>query len=248
MEQDGIKLTIYNSALTKASDAGDAYEREINTLDCFFYPKGLTNEPCVFYHHEDVSGNTTGRVDVLVNVVEDAISKIFPTEGECEVFVIANLPSGVKPNGVSFDNDPENIYTSLDNLSEYVLQIADDETPDFDPSYDAEGKPFVMTGLAVGERTSKKNCTATVMLKRAASKLTLRVAIPPYLDIDDVNDKTKQIRMRPVFTDDKNAVTLRSAFHNGAESNYLFKDDHENVNQDLFTTGKYSFTYLEAIK
>lgn len=96
-KKDGIVLTIYNAPLTKAIDnTGEAYERELKTLDIFFYPKGQTAEPCVFYHHVDLNA-TFGQTEVNIYVVEDAIRKIFPTQNLCDIFVIANLPADVKP-------------------------------------------------------------------------------------------------------------------------------------------------------
>ena len=101
---------------------GEAYERELRTLDIFFYPKGKTDEPCVFYHHEDLT-NTFEQTEVNIYVVEDAIRKIFPTENLCDIFVIANLPESVKPNNVVFEAESED--TKLENLSAYILQNAD---------------------------------------------------------------------------------------------------------------------------
>ena len=247
VEQDGIKLTIYNSALTKATDSGEEYERKIETLDCFFYPKGMTNKGCVFHHHADVK-NTTGRVDILINVLENVINDIFPvtTEKECDVFVIANLPAGVKPNDVVFAPDPNNLNTSLDALRKYVLQIADKDNPDFEPTYDTKNSTFVMTGLAIGTKTSKNNCTATVGLKRAASKATLKVAIPTHLEVDI--SETEKRMMVPIFTEDDGDVTLMASLQNGAAKSYLFNDNDKELDQSLFASDKYSFTYKETIK
>ena len=60
-EDDCIVMTVSSSTMTKADDKGTAYERQLNTVHFFFYPKGQTDSPCVFYHKEDFKGSTTGK-------------------------------------------------------------------------------------------------------------------------------------------------------------------------------------------
>ena len=199
-KKDGFVLTIYNAPLTKAIDnTGEAYERELRTLDIFFYPKGETANPCVFYHHEDLT-NTFAQAEVDIYVVEDAIRKIFPTQNLCDIFVIANLPESVKPEDAVFEAGHES--TRLNRLEAYVLQNDDKDNPDFEAEYDAINKPFVMAGLGVGQRDSKKNAAGTISLVRASSKITLSVAIPEYIDVKKtINNIEQTIRMVPTTED-----------------------------------------------
>ena len=240
--EEGIVLTIYNSPLTKAvTNPGTNYERQLNTLDCFFYPKGQTGSPCVFYHRENVTDNTSGEVKFTIDVVEDAIRKIFPTENTCEIFVIANLPSEVIPEGVTFDPVPENVHTRLDSLTKYALQMKGRQNNSNVSSYDDVEKPFVMAGRATGQKDSKKNASATISLRRAASKITFSVAIPEYLDVKDKDGNT--IRMTPQIADDQNNITLRAALHNGTSKGYLYKDADSKTQNSFFDTQKYRFEY-----
>ena len=249
-KKDGFVLTIYNAPLTKAIDnTGEAYERELRTLDIFFYPKGETAEPCVFYHHEDLT-DTFGQADVDIYVVEDAIRKIFPTQNLCDIFVIANLPESVKPDNVVFEAESED--TRLDRLEAYVLQNADPGNADFDAEYDAINKPFVMAGLGVGVRDSKKNAEGTISLVRASSKVTISVAIPDYLDVEVTKNTptgptTETVRMVPSFEDKPLAVTMNVAFHNGIYKGYLNKEVDEAVGTFYFSSSKQTFTYSKTL-
>ncbi len=249
-KKDGFTLTIYNAPMTKAIDnAGEEYERELTTLDIFFYPKGETDKPCVFYHHEDLT-NTVGQADVDIYVVEDAIRKIFPTQKLCDIFVIANLPESVKPDNVVFEAESED--TRLDRLEAYVLQNADPGNADFDAEYDAINKPFVMAGLGVGERDSKKNAEGTISLVRASSKVTISVAIPDYLDVEVTKNTptgttTETVRMVPAFEDKPLVATMNVAFHNGIYKGYLNKEVDEAVDTFYFSSSKQTFTYSKTL-
>ena len=238
-KKDGIVLTIYNAPLTKAVDnTGEAYERELKTLDIFFYPKGQTANPCVFYHHEDLS-ETFGQTEVNIYVVEDAIRKIFPTQNLCDIFVIANLPADVKPADAVYAAESED--TRLPVLESYVL----DNT---EANYDAINKPFVMAGLGTAQRDSKKNAEGTISLVRASSKVTLTVAIPDYIDVEKtMNDVTSTVRMVPTFEDAPDVNTMNVAFHNGVYKGYLFKEVDESMDDFHKSSTKQKFTYTKTL-
>ena len=242
---EGFVLTINSGQITKATtNIGTEYERELRTLDCFFYPKGQTDSPCVFYHRATVN-NSTGQVVVPIYVVEDAIRKIFPTDNTCDIFVIANLPDSVIPDGVTFDGNGTNEHTKLENLCNYMLQIKDPKNTEFAAEYDALGKPFVMAGLATGQKDSKKNASATINLRRAASKVTLTVSIPEYLQVKDKQGTL--VTMLPQFELNQNEVALQCAFHNGTYKGYLNKDADITVDTCLFSTEEKGFTYVKKI-
>ena len=242
---EGFVLTINSGQITKATtNIGTEYERELRTLDCFFYPKGQTDSPCVFYHRATVN-NSTGQVVVPIYVVEDAIRKIFPTDNTCDIFVIANLPDSVIPDGVTFDGNGTNEHTKLENLCNYMLQIKDPQDTEFAAEYDALGKPFVMAGLATGQKDSKKNASATVNLRRAASKVTLTVSIPEYLQVKDKQGTL--VTMLPQFELNQNEVALQCAFHNGTYKGYLNKDADITVDTCLFSTEEKGLTYVKKI-
>lgn len=238
-KKDGIVLTIYNAPLTKAIDnTGEAYERELKTLDIFFYPKGQTAEPCVFYHHVDLNA-TFGQTEVNIYVVEDAIRKIFPTQNLCDIFVIANLPADVKPADAVYEAGSD--ATRLPVLESYVL----DNT---EANYDAINKPFVMAGLGTAQKDSKKNAEGTISLVRASSKVTLTVAIPDYIDIEKtMNDVTSTVRMVPTFEDAPNVSTMNVAFHNGVYKGYLFKEFDESMEDFHKSSTKQKFTYSKTL-
>ncbi len=238
-KKDGIVLTIYNAPLTKAVDnTGEAYERELKTLDIFFYPKGQTSEPCVFYHHEDLS-ETFGQTEVNIYVVEDAIRRIFPTQNLCDIFVIANLPAGVKPADAVFAADSD--ATRLPDLESYVLDNSEGD-------YDAINQPFVMAGLGTAQKDSKKNAEGTISLIRASSKVTLTVAIPDYIDVENtINGVTQNIRMVHTYEESPDINTMNVAFHNGVYKGYLFKEVDEAMEDFHTTSTKQKFTYSKTL-
>jgi hypothetical protein len=232
--------------MTKAPDNGTDYERELNTVHFFFYPQGRTDAPCVFYHKVDLKGSTTGSEKVTIYVVEDAINKIFPTDDPCEVFAIANLPDYLTPAADSHIFEDNSEYTTLDLLQKYILKLDDETNEDYVPSHDGVNKPFVMAGLGTAEKGFKKNAVGSISLRRAASKVTISVAIPEYIDKVPVvdNGAVKEIRMVPFpFEEDPNLETINAALHNGNYKGYLYSDVDDAVDSYFIASSKKKFTF-----
>ena len=200
---DSIVIRVYNSPMTKAPDHGLAIERKLSTLDCFFYKAGRTDEPCVYYIHEEV--DATGQSEIVRNVDESVIKTIFGDESTCQVFVIANLPSGITlpTSGVG---------TDVPTLSKIALEL--------EKGYDDYDGPFVMAGLDIAEKGDNNNALGEIPLVRAASKITLTVTVPE--EITAADGKV----MVPVFNalnkENQLEGTLKTAFHYGVKKSYLF--------------------------
>ena len=200
---DSIVIRVYNSPMTKAPDHGLAVERKLSTLDCFFYKAGKTDEPCVYYIHEEV--DATGQSEIVRNVDESVIKTIFGDESTCQVFVIANLPSGITlpTSGVG---------TEVQTLSKIALEL--------EKGYDDYDGPFVMAGLDIAEKDDNNNALGEIPLVRAASKVTLTVTVPE--EITSADGKV----MVPVFNalnkENQLEGTLKTAFHYGVKKSYLF--------------------------
>ena len=200
---DSIVIRVYNSPMTKAPDHGLAVERKLSTLDCFFYKAGRTDEPCVYYIHEEV--DATGQSEIVRNVDESVIKTIFGDESTCQVFVIANLPSGITlpTSGVG---------TEVPTLSKIALEL--------EKGYDDYDGPFVMAGLNIAEKGDNNNALGEIPLVRAASKITLTVTVPE--EITAADGKV----MVPVFNalnkENQLEGTLKTAFHYGVKKSYLF--------------------------
>ena len=203
---DCIMLNVYNSPMTKAQNwAGLEYERQLLRLDCFFYPKGKTNAPCVYYQKVDV--NELGSAEIPFYVDESVINTIFPTSDECDVFVIANLTSGSFAKGQT--------GTDVPTLSKTVLTLGADR--------DAIDKPFIMQGLHIATKGDDNNASGTISLHRVAAKVTITVNIPEQIVIEYEN--ADDIIMKPVLKDNENQVPFKTAFHNGVKKTYL-RDDY----------------------
>lgn len=256
--EGNVVLTVFNSTMTKAitDPNGLEYERKLESLDCFFYVKGQTNSPCVYYQRLDpVPDNALddGRADIPLNVSDDVLNAMFPDANtECDVFLIANLPANsayaAKAEG-----------TKVSSLNKTLLTMAEDG------AYDGINKPFAMAGLDVATKAEvdrKVSVTGEIPLYRAAAKITISVNIPSSITTyvtkfdgegnilrDENGEPIKEAQiMKPVFTETQNDATvvpLQSSFHNGVNKTYLRADyvvDGSNdslINEeDYFDTSK----------
>ena len=221
--QDHIVLNVFNSPMTTAEgDSATDYERELNRLDCFFYVKDRTNEPCVYYHKASVDDTGNATVSFIVNDL--VLKEIFPSGALCDVFVIANLPG-----------DPtfeaKTAETTMQALGERVLDMKDGE-------YDGIGKPFVMTGSG----KVQKNSPTEISLARVASKVSMKVKVPKSIEVEQGEEK---VTMLPVLKDDKGNEPLKTSFRYGTSKSYLsgvFPDDPDNY----INTDKISYTLSET--
>lgn len=227
---DCIMLNVLNSPMTKAvaDPSGVDYEKTLKRLDCFFYVKGQTDQPCVYYQKIDLS--KVGSAEIPCYVDESVINTIFPNGNTtCDVFVIANLPEG------TFASKAQG--TDVNTLDKILLQLGQ--------GYDAVGQNFLMAGLDEATKGSDNNATGTILLYRAAAKITVSVNIPAEITFEYENGET--VSMTPVLTDDTGAVTLKTAFHNGVRKTYL-RDSYidQIVDQDFFYTEKKSYTHVST--
>ena len=224
--EDYIVLNVFNSPMTMAEGDPDTdYERQLNRLDCFFYVKDKTNEPCVYYHKAEV--NDLGSATIPFYVNDLVLKEIFPSGSLCDVFVIANLPGNP-----TFVAKGEN--TTMQALGEYVLDMAEGE-------YDVVGKPFVMTGSSKVQKGKNSSATANISLQRVASKVTMTVKVPKSIEVGNGDDK---VTMLPVCKDDKDNVPLKTSFRYGTKKSYLsgaLPDDPANY----IITDKISYTLSE---
>ena len=220
---DCIMLNVFNSPMTKAQNwAGLDYERQLLRLDCFFYPKGQTDAPCVYYQKVDV--NEIGSAEIPFYVDESVINTIFPSSDECDVFVIANLTSGTFAKGQT--------GTDVPTLSKTVLTL--------DGNRDAIDKPFIMQGLHIATKGDNNNASGTIPLHRAAAKVTITVNIPEKIEIEYEN--ADKVTMIPVLSEDTGAIPFKTAFHNGVKKTYL-RDDYSSqlVAEDAHHVGKQNY-------
>ena len=168
IREEGGAITISLSSaelVTRATMAGeDKYnENTIKRIDWFLYEKDKTSGQAVKFGRVD-NLNATGEETIRVNVTEEEVNtKIFPkTLGKnvCDVFLIVNLPDGVKISGTS---------------------VAELEALAIEANF-ASGtqKSFVMTGKGVAEIKDRKKILAasgTIDVDRVASKISLTAKV-----------------------------------------------------------------------
>lgn len=243
-----IKLTIFNSPMTKA-DAGPDYERNLTHLDVFFYVEGQTDSPCVYYQRVTDSKYLTGAAEIPFYVVEEQINQIFPNGNTCDVLVIANLPDGIRPvlsDGVTKARfGTGNVGTEYNRLSALVLEKGN--------GYDDVGQNFIMAGFDGNVRKDgNNNASGTVKLVRAASKITITVNIPEQIVLNASED-SEEITMVPVLLDDQGNVPFKTALHNGVKYGYVYPagmvDSDMSVITDerYFDTDKLGYTKVKEI-
>ena len=201
--EDYIVLNVFNSPMAMAEEDATAYERQLNRLDCFFYVKDKTNDPCVYYHKAEV--NDLGGATIPFYVNDLVLKDIFPSGSLCDVFVIANIPG-----------DPtfeaKTAGTTMEALGERLLDMTEGE-------YDVVGKPFVMTGSARVQKGKNSSATADINLYRVASKVTVTVKVPKSITVK--NSDGGEVTKYPVLEDNEGNVTLKTSFHYGANKGYL---------------------------
>lgn len=212
--KDHIVLNIYNSPMTKADlDPDTAYERQLHRLDCFFYVKGKTNEPCVYYQMVEIDDEGQSTVAFYVNDL--LLKEIIPSGQTCDVFVIAN-----HPGTPTFEAKQQG--TDIETLGQYVLDMTQG-------TYDGIEKPFVMTGSAVAVKGRNSTVTADVALKRVAAKVTMTVKIPKSITVNETE------KMCPVLTDNEGNVMLKSSFRHGTSKSLLYGDMVEDEESHIIT-------------
>ena len=225
--KDHIVLNVYNSPMTKAADSDTDYERQLNRLDCFFYVKDKTDQPCAYYHKADI--NDLGGATVPFYVNDLVLKEIFPKGALCDVFVIANLPD-------KYTFEAKTDETTLQELGQLILNMAEGD-------YDAPGKPFVMIGSDVVQKGTNSNATATIALKRVASKVTMTVKVPKSIEVPKGEGT---VTMLPILKDNEGNVPLNTSFRYGTTMSYLsgaYPEDPAN----FIKTDKIPYTMVDAL-
>ena len=217
--EDYIVLNVSNSPMTMAEgNTGTDYERQLNRLDCFFYVKDKTDEPCVYYHRVDINNLASAKVSFFVNDL--TLKEIYPSGSLCDVFVIANLPA-------EYTFEAKTAETTKPALGKLVLDMTEGE-------YDVIGKPFVMTGGGKVQKNKNSSATATISLARVASKVTMTVKVPKSIEVE--NSDGSKVTMLPVLVDNEGNEPLKTSFHYGTKKSYLsgaYPDDPDNyINTD----------------
>ena len=226
--EDYIVLNVSNSPMTTAEgDPNTAYERQLNRLDCFFYVKDKTNEPCVYYHRVDINNTTSAKVSFFVNDL--VLKEIYPSGSLCDVFVVANLPE-------RYTFEAKSAATTQPALGELVLNMTEGE-------YDVIGKPFIMTGGGKVQKSRNSSATADISLARVASKVTMTVKIPKSIEVE--NSDGSKVTMLPVLVDNEGNEPLKTSFHYGTKKSYLSGAYEANPQDNYISTEKIPYTLKE---
>ena len=226
--EDQIVLNVFNSPMTKAAGSSSAaYEKQLNRLDCFFYVKDKTNEPCVYYHKAEVNDQERATISFIVDDL--TLKEIFPSGSLCDVFVIANLPE-------EYTFSAKTSETTMQALGELVLDMTEGG------EYDVIGMPFVMTGSSRVQKGRNSSATADIKLVRVASKVTMTVKVPKRIELGEGDNK--QI-MLPVLVDNEGNEPLKTSFHYGTKKSYLGGEYPDSLGNYYINTEKIAYTLKE---
>ena len=224
--KDCIALTVYNTSMsTKANgdvtkDDGTERERLLTRLDIFLYPAG--SETCVFYKHVTGLNNTSGSERVPVYVSEEIASALFPGDAaQCDVYVVANMPDDVVFEGNETVEEIKEIAIRSEEFKGVVASDGSFVMPEnfIMASYDETSKTDICKVTKDGD-----NITGAVPLKRAASKITMTILVPEYLEVKakDVSANEEKIEIwRPYFIDPANPESGINSMHIGLHKGLL---------------------------
>ena len=241
-EDDCISLTVYSTTMgTKADDyvpdQGLERERLMNRLDIFLYPSGQTE--CKFHKTLTGLGNTSGTQVVPVYVSDDIEAQLFPGETtECDVFVLANIADSVKFTGHETVAELKAMTVVSKEFSKVVASDGSFVMPE----------PFVMSGESKATKAGE-TISGNVSLKRAASKVTISLLIPEYINVEAKDASEGVVRnevWRPYFIDSdpsKGVYTMHMGYHKGVFKTFVDGDNNAYINDEFETLYTEDFTY-----
>lgn len=253
-----IDLIIYNTSLsTKVSDSevvikdpGDENERVINKLDLFFYSSDKPDGECVMYIQKTNLGSS-GKFNIPLYVQESEVDKLFPTASECTLYAIANLP-----------DSEEFAFKGNEKVADLKAMVVTAE--EFKNVVSTQGtyqapEQFLMTGSAVVVRNQEEKISATLALKRAASKITMSFKIPASLPVKvwdiygspvlDPNTQEQLVeKWVPFFTNNDPTAGIQlmhMGMHKGINKTYI-EDSEVNSNHALINASTFESGYTES--
>ena len=202
-----IELTLgglHPSLASKASMRGeDVYhENLVESVDCFFYPNGKTDEPAVF--------TALGRGAAAVAEADSTVYKvrIFFTDtdalnmfgstvsGSCQVYVICNAP-------LSYGTD-----TSIDALKELVVEndfTAQTIQGSFVMSAEESATVTLVSGTNPSTGQPERTASGRIKVTRACAKIQFFLAIPSIF-MDEENHSWEPVLSAGVGISMTNAV------------------------------------------
>lgn len=220
-ESEGyLTLRLSNMGLvTRAVEAGEdnLNENKIQTVDCFFYPEGKTDEAAVFSAIKlDVNKNGTAEIRLKLPVEKKNV--LFGSGSTCRAYVIANRPEAT---AIGAQTD----VNSLKGLS----IVADDFATNTDGGVQ---KSFVMDGSAVVTLAANgKSATGDVPLYRAASKIRLNVSVKDKVVDDSGAEWTSHPEQMFILIQNgvkKANIDVATVPYAVTEADYFSFDDEDN--------------------
>lgn len=151
-------------------------ENRVNTIDCFFFKTGATDQPAIFRAigrtAEDAARDST-ECFVKVYYNDDIAELLFEstTEGTCEAFVIANAAVNYDPS------------CTVEDLRQTVLEY-DFSQQEIQPYFvmcsqqTAQVTLYTTTAVVNGETKTISTAAGRVPLYRCASKIQLYLKLP----------------------------------------------------------------------
>lgn len=223
-----LKVSCVNLKETRALKAGeDPYnENKIESLHYFLYPSGMTDKNAVLAGkiEQDKLNGSSIQIPLNEGILDEELIP-YPSI-TCEVFLVANLPSGVA-NTININTRE---HTKLAELKEKVVTA--NFTSKTEPFITQSS--FVMTGSGTAELLSRKDPNAargTIELKRLAAKYTVRISVDNTFT--DVNEDIWDANIDGMTVHVANAVKETNL--SGNYGNDYFEYDDRGKLDDTFT-------------
>ncbi len=219
-------MTVYNTSMsTKANgdvtkDPGTERERLLTRLDIFLYPEG--SKTCVFYKHISGLNNTSGSERVPVYVSEEIASALFPDDAtQCDVYVVANMPDDIVFEGNETVEEIKEIAIRSEEFKGVVASDGSFVMPEnfIMASYDETSKTDICKVTKNGD-----NITGAVPLKRAASKITMTIRVPEFLEVKATDASANEDKIEiwhPYFIDSEHPENGINSMHIGLHKGLL---------------------------
>ena len=207
------------TAKTKAGPTerglGDLNENRVNTIDCFFYATGKTDEAPIFRaigrtveENAAVTDSTECFVKVYYN--DEIARTLFGStdHGDCEVFVIANA-------AIDYPASP-----TVDDLRESIL-VYDFSQQEVQPYFTMCSQRTAQVTLYTTGTGENKRSTAAgrVPLYRCAAKAQIFLKLPPTIQ-DVVGDETWTFEPCPDAVTEDGIRGIRVRLASGSKKTY----------------------------
>lgn len=236
--EGNVTLTFRSAKnLSRADDSGNN-EDKINSLTVFLYPDGADDDTTVPVAYASFGAlNTNAVTTVKMSLSKADTDKLFPDgKKECRLVAIANLPANTPLPELKTVTNLRNIPVG----GNFGTQKGNQAQPGFVMFGDTDENRAGTIKVTYTEGDFGGTAEGTVVLVRAAARISLNIRVPQTIEVDENDTKvtwTSQLEGMQVLLDngvyesvlDPSVLMERpddkAYFSIGAGNNFTFKDN-----------------------